>query len=94
MNTSDTERGPGMDWQLQDAKSRFSEMVRRTLEEGPQKITRHGEEVVVVIAADEFYRLAGGKPDFKKFLMGAPDFGELDIRRDRSLPREVDLDAS
>ena len=37
-----------MSWQLQEAKQKFSELVRRTLEEGPQVVTRHGEEVVVV----------------------------------------------
>ncbi len=40
-----------MNWQVQEAKQRFSELVRRTLEEGPQVVTRHGEEVVVVVAA-------------------------------------------
>lgn len=83
-----------MDWKLQDAKSKFSEVIRKTLEEGPQTITRHGEEVVVMVPAREYQRLAGGKPDFKEFLMNAPALDELDIRRDRSLPREVEFDAS
>lgn len=83
-----------MDWQLQDAKSKLSEMVRKTLEEGPQTITRHGEAVVVMVPVEEFRRLSGEEPDFKEFLMSAPDFDELDIRRDRGLPREVELDAS
>lgn len=83
-----------MDWQLQDAKSKFSELIRRTIAEGPQTITRHGEEVAVMVPAEEYRRLTGDKPDFKEFLMSAPDIGELDIRRDKSLPREVDLEVS
>lgn len=84
-----------MDWKLQDAKSKFSELVRKTLEEGPQTITRHGEEVVVMVPAREYQRLTGDKPNFKEFLMSAPEgLEELDIRRDRSLARDVDLDRS
>ncbi len=43
-----------MSWQLQEAKQRFSELVRRALEEGPQTVTRRGEEVVVVIQRRNF----------------------------------------
>jgi antitoxin Phd len=60
-------------WQLQEAKQKLSELVRRTLEEGPQVVTRHGEEVVVVVPAEEFRRMNGEKPDFKEFLMSAPE---------------------
>jgi len=44
---------------LQDAKSRFSELVRRVRSEGPQHVTVHGRDEVVVIAAEEFRRLKG-----------------------------------
>ena len=46
-------------WQLQEAKSRFSEVVDLTLKEGPQLVTRRGEEAVVILAANEFRRLSG-----------------------------------
>jgi prevent-host-death family protein len=46
-------------WLLQDAKARFSELVRRVRSEGPQHVTVHGRDEVVVIAAEEFYRLRG-----------------------------------
>jgi prevent-host-death family protein len=46
-------------WLLQDAKARFSELVRRVRSEGPQHVTVHGREEVVVIAAEEFLRLKG-----------------------------------
>lgn len=46
-------------WPLQDAKARFSELVRCVREKGPQHVTIHGREEVVVIAAEEFRRLRG-----------------------------------
>ena len=48
-------------WLLQDAKARFSELVRRVRSEGPQHVSVHGRDEVVVIAAEEFYRLRGGR---------------------------------
>ncbi len=52
------DKRPGR-WLLQDAKARFSELVRRVHAEGPQHVTVHGREEVVVIAAEEFRRLKG-----------------------------------
>jgi prevent-host-death family protein len=46
-------------WLLQDAKARFSELVRKVRSEGPQHVTVHGRNEVVVIAAEEFRRLKG-----------------------------------
>ena len=54
----DTSSLPGH-WVLQDAKARFSELVRRVRSEGPQHVTVHGRDEVVVIAAEEFRRLRG-----------------------------------
>jgi prevent-host-death family protein len=83
-----------MSWQLQEAKQKFSELVRRTLEEGPQVVTKHGEEVVVVVPVEEFRRMSGDgekKMDFKEFLMSAPDLSVLDLERPKELPRDVEL---
>lgn len=46
-------------WALQDAKARFSELVRRVRSEGPQHVTVHGRDEVVVIASEDFRRLKG-----------------------------------
>ncbi len=51
-------RPPGH-WLLQDAKARFSELVRRVRSEGPQHVTVHGRDEVVVVSAEEFRRLKG-----------------------------------
>ena len=48
-------------WLLQDAKARFSELVRRARSEGPQHVTIHGREAMVVLSAEEFRRLQGGQ---------------------------------
>jgi prevent-host-death family protein len=52
------DKRPGR-WLLQDAKARFSELVRRVRAEGPQHVTVHGRNEVVVVAAEEFRRLKG-----------------------------------
>ena len=48
-------------WLLQDAKARFSELVRRVRTEGPQHVTVHGRDAVVVLSEEEFRRLKGGQ---------------------------------
>ena len=52
-------KNPRGRWPLQDAKARFSELVRRVRSEGPQHVTVHGRDEVVVVAAEEFRRLKG-----------------------------------
>jgi prevent-host-death family protein len=44
-------------WRLQDAKARLSEVVRQAQQRGPQRVTLHGRDAVVVVRADEFDRL-------------------------------------
>ena len=81
-------------WLLQDAKARFSELVRKVRSEGPQHVTVHGRDEVVVIAAEEFRRLKGsitGKVLVEA--MQASPHREIDIEPARgSLPvRDVTL---
>jgi prevent-host-death family protein len=81
-----------MHWQVQEAKQRFSEIVRQAHDNGPQIVTRHGEEVAVVIDIEEYRRLTGSRPDFKDFLRSAPDLAALDIRRPGERADTVELD--
>jgi prevent-host-death family protein len=53
------EPSPTRPWLLQDAKARFSELVRRVRSEGPQHVTVHGRDEVVVVSIEEFRRLKG-----------------------------------
>jgi prevent-host-death family protein len=79
-----------MIWQLQDAKQRFSELVRETLEHGPQVVTRHGEEVVVVVPAAEYRAAQQSRRDFVEFLRNGPDFEPLELGGHRQAPRSTD----
>jgi antitoxin Phd len=79
-----------MEWQLADAKNKFSELVSRALTEGPQRVTRRNEAVVLMAEA-EYERLTGKRPGFIDFLLNGPDLSGLDLTRDRSPMREVDL---
>jgi prevent-host-death family protein len=75
-------------WQLQDAKQRFSELVRTMLDEGPQVVTRNGQEVVVVVSADEWRAKDGPKRDFHTFLVEGPPFDDLDLDRPKRYARD------
>jgi prevent-host-death family protein len=68
-------------WSVQDAGSRFGEVVDEALHLGPQTVTRQGEPVVVVVAIETWRRLSGAAPDFKAFHRAAPLDG-LDLSRD------------
>jgi len=78
-------------WPLQDAKARFSEMIRASAKE-PQFVSIRGEEEAVVLSKKEYDRILGKKPSFLEFINQSPLKGlELNIKRDNSLPREIDL---
>jgi antitoxin Phd len=66
-----------MSWQLQEAKQRFSELVRRAEREGPQVVTRHGEEVVVVVPAEGLEMIIPDRP--KDDYPRGVDLGEEDL---------------
>ena len=57
--TAPAERPLNSRWRLQDAKARFSELVRLAHSNGPQHVTLHGRDAVVVVDAAEFQRLQG-----------------------------------
>ena len=78
-------------WQLQEAKSHFSEVVDEALSHGPQQITRHGEEVVVILSTKEFRRLTRPKGDIVGFFSRSP-LGEVDIDLSRSKETARGLD--
>ena len=80
-----------MRWQLQEAKQRFSELVRHARAEGPQVVTKHGEEVAVVVSIEEYRRLTDELPSFKQFLLAALDLDALEIDRSRERARVVEL---
>ncbi len=57
-------------WQVQDAKARFSELLERSLAEGPQIVTKRGVETAVLVPIDEWRRLEKrARPDLKELLL-------------------------
>ena len=81
-----------MSWQLQDAKQRFSELVRAAEQGEPQIVTRHGEEVVVVINIEEFHRLRSDGLSLMAYLRADADASsDFQIERAKELPRDVNL---
>jgi prevent-host-death family protein len=79
-------------WQLQDAKARFSQVVKSAVNDGPQEITVHGKPAAIVLSADDYARLAGGKPSFVDFVRQSPLRGAaLVVKRDRSPARRIRL---
>jgi prevent-host-death family protein len=80
-----------MHWQVQEAKQRFSEVLRAA-ETEPQIVTKHGEEVAVVIDIAEYRRLRGETVGFMKYLRAEPFVdADLDIERRGDLPPDIDL---
>lgn len=80
-------------WQMQEAKSRLSEVVKEAEREGPQEITVHGRSVAVVLSRADYDRLAGTGESLVDFMRRSPLAGaeDLDFPRDQSLTREVSL---
>ncbi len=80
-------------WQLQEAKNRLSEVVRKAADEGPQVITLRGEDAVVVVAAEEYVRLTRKpKGTLVDFLRASPlSAVALDLTRSRDPGRRVEL---
>lgn len=81
-----------MTWQLQEAKNKLSEVVDKTLREGPQVITRRGQKVVGVISVKEYEEMLPGQKRLGGFLRDSPLSPELILKRDKdSFYREVNL---
>jgi prevent-host-death family protein len=80
-------------WQVQEAKQRFSELIRAAETEGPQVVTRHGQEIAVVIEIAEYRHLKGQFVQFKDYLRAGPGFDDLDLDRPADRPRLIDWTA-
>ncbi|MGH7630468.1 MAG: type II toxin-antitoxin system prevent-host-death family antitoxin [Gemmatimonadales bacterium] len=83
-------------WKLEDAKNQFSRVVQAALDEGPQVVTRRGEAAVVVLAFDQFRRLAAPKRSLVEFMRRSPlakalAEAPLDLRRSRDEARDIEL---
>jgi|SRR5690242_13925073 prevent-host-death family protein len=87
-------------WQIQDAKQRFSEMIRAVEHDGPQIITRHGEEVAVVVDINEYRKLTRPIVDLTGLLLGGPKLSddgnealaEVEAERKADFGRPINLE--
>lgn len=69
-------------WQLQEARSRFKDLIDAAIEKGPQRVTRRGEPAVVVVSEKEWERVTGNVPSFGKLIASCPASSEdLPARR-------------
>jgi prevent-host-death family protein len=84
---------PAPNWPLQDAKARFSELVRRAREQGPQHVSVRGEPAVVVVSEEEFARLTSQRPSIVDHILeGAPwpdDLVDAINARSRDIGRNI-----
>jgi prevent-host-death family protein len=80
-------------WKLEDAKARFSEVVRLAQQEGPQRVTVRGRDAVVVVAAETMDALLPPEtpPQSLVEFLGGLDLHELDLTRERDCGRDIEL---
>ena len=82
----------GNTWQLQEAKNKFSNLVDKAHHDGPQFVTKHGKESVVIIAIEDYQKLNKPKSDLVSFLKKSPLSGiNIDLARDKSPSRNIEL---
>jgi antitoxin Phd len=78
-------------WQLQQAKTKLSELIEEAHTKGPQIITRHGAERAVLLSVADYRALTAHKPDLRAYLLGGPKVDSFDIPRDLDTGRDIEL---
>jgi len=81
-------------WQMQEAKARFGEVVRKAAAEGPQIVTYRGTDTAVILSIEQFRRLEAARPSFVDHLLGGPkvDDKTVEFINDRSSDTGRDID--
>ena len=78
-------------WQIQEAKTRLSEVIEEANRKGPQFITRHGSERAVILSITDYRALTAHKPNLKEYLLAGPKVDSFEAPRDRDTGRKVRL---
>ena len=79
-------------WQLQEAKNKFSKLVEKAQYEGPQFVTKHGKESVVILSVEEYQKIIKPKSNLFHFMQNSPLCGiSIDIERNKSVSRKIEL---
>lgn len=80
-----------MAWSLKEAGVNLAEVVRLAEAEGPQTLEVEGEAAAAVISLAELRQLQARKPTFVEFLKSMPSLEDLDLERDRTPVRDIEL---
>ncbi|HEX3937800.1 MAG TPA: type II toxin-antitoxin system Phd/YefM family antitoxin [Xanthobacteraceae bacterium] len=82
-------------WQMQEAKAKFAEVVKRAASEGPQIVTYRGADTAVVLSVEEYRNLNAARPSLVEFLLAAPKWDDETIAvindRSKDTGRDIDL---
>jgi len=82
-------------WQMQEAKAKFAEVVKRAASEGPQLVTHRGADTAVVLSVEEYRRLNAARPSLVEFLLSGPKWDDETIAvindRSKDTGRDIDL---
>lgn len=81
-----------MNWQLQEAKNKFSRVVEDARHTGPQIVTVRGKEAVVVLSIEDYRRMTPKQESLADFLMNSPLRGSgIEIEREQDFGRDIEL---
>lgn len=78
-------------WQVQEAKTRLSEVIEEANSKGPQIITRHGSERAVLLSIADYRALTAHKPNLKEYLLSGPKVDSFVVNRSRDTGRKISL---
>jgi antitoxin Phd len=78
-------------WQVQEAKTRLSELMEDADKKGPQIITRHGSEHAVVLSITDYRALTNHRENLRDYLLGGPKVDGFEVKRSRDTGRKVRL---
>jgi prevent-host-death family protein len=78
-------------WQVQEAKTRLSELIEEANTEGPQIITRHGSEHAVVLSITDYRALTVQRENLREYLLGGPKVDSFEVKRSHDTGRKVRL---
>jgi len=79
-------------WQLQEAKNKFSRLVDKAQKIGPQIVTRHGKDVVIILSIEEYNKLKKPETSLVNFFRNSPLAEEnLELERTNEKPRDVEI---
>ena len=82
-------------WQMQQAKAKFAEVVKRAASEGPQIVTYRGADTAVILSAKDYRRLEAKRPSLVEFLLSGPKWDDETIAvindRSKDTGRDIDL---